>query len=308
MYTNHRQTDWANWLPLAEFAHNQKTSSTTGYSPFQLNYGQQPSIGIECRREVHNASTQDFVEHMKRTQDEARVALEHAAADMKRFHDRHARDRREYQPGDLVLLEATNIRTDRPSRKLDDKRYGPFRVLAKVGTAAYKLKLDRSWKGIHPVFNECLLWPYTPGVFASQRRPPPPPPDLVNGAKEQEVEAILDSRERRGHIEYLVHWRGFPREEREWKRSTELDNALDAVAQFHRLHPTAPRPQPKMRLRSMPTAVDPPCDCPICRGVPLPSPSPLFLSGDFLSFRSQLSRLPSSMFELPPSVAAGVNA
>ena len=83
--------------------------------------------------------------------------LEHAATDTKCFHDRRAHDHHKYQPGNLVLLEATNICTDHLSQKLDDKCYSPFRVLAKVGTAAYKLKLDRSWKGIHPVFNECLL-------------------------------------------------------------------------------------------------------------------------------------------------------
>ena len=69
---------------------------------------------------------------MKHTQDEAHVVLEHAAANMKCFHDRHAHDHHKYQPGDLVLLEVTNIRTDCPSQKLDDKHYGPFRVLAKV--------------------------------------------------------------------------------------------------------------------------------------------------------------------------------
>ena len=87
IYTNHHQTDWAEWLPLAEFAHNQKTSLATGYSPFQLNYSQQPLIGIEQRKEVRNALAQDFVDHMKQTQDEAHVTLEHAATDMKWFHN-----------------------------------------------------------------------------------------------------------------------------------------------------------------------------------------------------------------------------
>ncbi|KIJ10927.1 hypothetical protein PAXINDRAFT_24616, partial [Paxillus involutus ATCC 200175] len=50
-------------------------------------------------------------------------------------------------------------------------------------------------------------------------------------------------------LEYLVHWRGFPREEREWKTARELDHAKDAVADFHRLHPAKPRPMPTMRLR-----------------------------------------------------------
>ena len=43
LYTNHPQNDWVEWLALAEFAHNQKTSAT-GFSPFMVNYGQQPNI------------------------------------------------------------------------------------------------------------------------------------------------------------------------------------------------------------------------------------------------------------------------
>ena len=53
-----------------------------------------------------------------------------------------------------------------------------------------------------------------------------------------------------GHLEYLVQWKGFTREEREWKMSAELTHAKEAVADFHRLHPAAPRPLTiKLRLR-----------------------------------------------------------
>ena len=44
IYVNHRQTNWAEWLALAEFAHNFQTTSTTSVSLFLLNYGQQPII------------------------------------------------------------------------------------------------------------------------------------------------------------------------------------------------------------------------------------------------------------------------
>ncbi|KAG1884421.1 hypothetical protein F4604DRAFT_1522316, partial [Suillus subluteus] len=50
-------------------------------------------------------------------------------------------------------------------------------------------------------------------------------------------------------LEYLVHWKGFPREEREWLKSSELQHASEAVAEFHRNHPAKPRPMPTMKLR-----------------------------------------------------------
>jgi len=72
----------------------------------------------------------------------AKESLEHAAEDMKKFYNRKVRPSVDYKKGDLILLEGTNIRSDRPSKKLGDKQYGPFKVIEKVGSSAYRLKLD----------------------------------------------------------------------------------------------------------------------------------------------------------------------
>jgi hypothetical protein len=90
---------------------------------------------------------------------------------MKRAYDRKRGESREYRPGDKVYLEGTNITTDRPIKKLDDKRHGPFAVIKKVGASSYKLKLPATWKKIHPVFNEIYLTPYTPPSYPSQKQP-----------------------------------------------------------------------------------------------------------------------------------------
>ena len=206
----------------------------------------------------------------------------------------------DYQKGDLVLLEGTNIRSDRPSKKLGDKRYGPFKVIEKIGNSAYRLKLDPKWRGIYNVFNECLLHPYHQGTFPSQKTTPPPPPDLINEVEEQEIEEILASKERRGKIEYLVHWKGFPLEENEWITESNLKNAPDAIKEFHRFHPTAPRPKKTMNLRYSADLPDSPCTCPICEGDPIPAHSSnLFSSPSFLSFRERYQKYPDKMFDIP---------
>lgn len=51
VFTNYHQTDWAEWLTLAKFSYNDKVQSSTGYSPFYLNYGQHPWKGSNPRRE-----------------------------------------------------------------------------------------------------------------------------------------------------------------------------------------------------------------------------------------------------------------
>ena len=74
-------------------------------------------------------------------------------------------------------------------RKLDDKRYGPFTILEKVGRSAYRLKLPATWK-VHNVFNEVLLTPYIELSFPTQQKPLPPPPEIINNVPKYIVEQI----------------------------------------------------------------------------------------------------------------------
>ena len=36
LFIDHHQSDWAEWLSLAEFAYNNKVQSSTGHSPFMV--------------------------------------------------------------------------------------------------------------------------------------------------------------------------------------------------------------------------------------------------------------------------------
>ena len=80
-------------------------------------------------------------------------------------------DARNYEKGDKAWLEGSNITTTQPSKKLGEKRYGPFKVLGKEGLTAYRLKLPTMWKKIHLVFNEALLPPYKPPAYPQQQLP-----------------------------------------------------------------------------------------------------------------------------------------
>ena len=127
----------------------------------------------------------------------------------------------------------------RPTKKFDDKWFGPFEVTEKVGAAAYKLKLPKTWKKIHPVFNVALLKPYQEPIFQEQKKSPPPPPILVDDEEEYEVQEVLDSRLHRGKLQYLVKWVGY--DEPTWQPASDLEHASEAVQDFHRKHPGAPR-------------------------------------------------------------------
>jgi hypothetical protein len=182
---------------------------------------------------------------MRKTREEAESSLKAAAETIKRFYDRKRTDAREYKPGDMVYVEGTDINTVRPAKKLDDKRYGPFKVLKKIGTSSYRLALPASWKAKYPVFNEALLSPYVAPVFLSQQTPPPPPPDLVDDHEEYEVEEILDSRLYRGKLQYFVHWKNYGKEHDSWVPASDFTAADHLIDDFHKKHPSAPRPLPQ---------------------------------------------------------------
>ncbi len=128
-----------------------------------------------------------FVSETQKIHEEAKQALEKAAAQMKAQYDKKKRPAIEYQVGDKVWLDTTNLNLPRPKKKLDDKRTGPFLIISKKGASAYTLKLPSTWH-IHPTFNKSLLTPYTPPAFPNQEQPLPPPPDLINGEEHYEIE------------------------------------------------------------------------------------------------------------------------
>ncbi len=101
----------------------------------------------------------------------AKQLLKKAVDQMKVQYDKKKCLAIEYQVGDKVWLNMTNLHLPRPKKKLADKRTGPFIIVAKKRTSAYTLKLPTHWH-IHPTFNEALLTPYTPPAFPNQEQPP----------------------------------------------------------------------------------------------------------------------------------------
>src|SRR5439155_24041465 len=112
----------------------------------------------------------------------------------------------EFNVGDKVWLLSTNIRTERPSKKLDWKRLGPFSITKHIGTQAYQLALPKSMR-IHPVFHVSLLEPYKAPSIA--HTPPPPPPVMLDSEEEFEVDQILASKFIRKRLYYFVHCKGY---------------------------------------------------------------------------------------------------
>ena len=83
-------------------------------------------MGTSPRRQVKSYGAAEFAKNMEKIHEEAKSALLQAQETMKRHYDTHKNAAPEYKKGDQVWLEGTNIKTDRPMKKLDNKRHGPF--------------------------------------------------------------------------------------------------------------------------------------------------------------------------------------
>jgi hypothetical protein len=100
IYVNERQNDWVDWLPIAQFCHNNRSHSATGFSPFMITTGRHPFKGIYTEKETTNQTVEKYIEKFKETWKTMEKNLEQAAERMKRQHDKHVKPSRQYQPGD----------------------------------------------------------------------------------------------------------------------------------------------------------------------------------------------------------------
>lgn len=109
--------------------------------------------------------------------------------------NRHRKDV-EYEVGDIDMawLSTKNIKTDRPSKKLDHKMISPYRVTKLMGSPC-QLDLPVAMK-IH-VFHPSLLRKAATDPLTGQYNVPPPLV-IVAGEEEEEVEEILNAKRTRG--------------------------------------------------------------------------------------------------------------
>ena len=157
--------------------------------------------------------------------------MEEAQKNMKRQFDKKRRNPQGLKVGDHVWLENKNIQSNRPSKKLDNKRYGPFKILKDIGSGAFQLELPEGWM-IHNIFNEDLLTRCVEPKFKGQHKEPAPPPTIINEEEKYEVEEVRKHRKRGRGTQYLVHWKGYGDEHDQWIVETGLPHAKQVVEDY----------------------------------------------------------------------------
>src|SRR5271169_3060821 len=249
IYCNYQQDNWFNLLPIAEFAYNNAFQPSINCSPFYANYSIHPSFHVDPRSTTETTvpAAKEFADRLKNIHDLLVENVKSAQDHQARYYDRKHK-RVEFSVGEKVWLLTSNIHTERPSKKLDWKRIGPYSIVERIGTQAYRLQLPQSLK-VHPVFHVSLLEPYKPNTIVG-RLQEPPPPVISKEDIEYEVEEILDSKFIRKSLFYLVKWKGYPISDNSWEPLSHLTNAQELISQFHNRYPQKPqKPSPAHNKR-----------------------------------------------------------
>ena len=189
--------NWVDCLPFVELVVNNTPNASTGHSPNQLMFVDNPDP-IPVIDRPPNADIPEVADRMALARariEQAQDNLERASLLQKRHYDARHRQR-PLRAGDrvFVLLDLHPVRSlIRGMHKLRDNKWGPFTILEMVGSQAARLDLPPTSR-VHPVISMLHLQPFIEDTFGRVCKPPPAME--IDGDPAWEVEGIIGERTR----------------------------------------------------------------------------------------------------------------
>lgn len=162
-----RPSSWVKWLSLVEYWYNTTHHTAIGITPFHALYGFPPPLNISyVLGDSKVVAVDELLQAREETSRMVRHHLLRAINRMKQYADRRRSDW-VFQVGDWVFLklhpfQQQSVRSTAQT-KLSPKYFGPYLVLERVGSVAYRLDLPSSTL-VHPTFHVSLM-KKTHGIF-----------------------------------------------------------------------------------------------------------------------------------------------
>jgi len=138
---NYQQNDWTDWLAAVEFQYNDKKYIATGRTPFELNFERHLwKDNLMVQTEIPRV--EKSLVWIQRSWEQATKTMEEAQKNIKRQFDKKRWNPQGPKVRDNVWLENKNIQSNQPSKKLNNKRYGPFMISKDISSGVFQLKLS----------------------------------------------------------------------------------------------------------------------------------------------------------------------
>ena len=136
---------------------------------------------------------EEFLIGIQKSWKQVTKVIEEVQKNMKKQFDKKKRNPQGLKVSDNMWLENKNIHSNQLSKKLDNKRYRPFRISKDIGLEAFQLELSEGWM-IHNVFNEDFLTRCVKLKFKEQHKNPTSLLMIINEEEKYEVEEVRKHR------------------------------------------------------------------------------------------------------------------
>jgi hypothetical protein len=150
---------------MVEFALNSAISTSSGFAPFELNYGYMPSVNPGIAPEPRDMpGVKQFVTRALQNLADAHDAIIESRVRQTHHANRRRREDDTFAVGDLVYVSTANLSLPKGRAvKLLPKYVGPFKVLdAQARTSSYRIDLPTQLRArnLHDRFHRSKLRPY----------------------------------------------------------------------------------------------------------------------------------------------------
>ena len=229
--------EWDLVLPLLVYWYKQLVQTASGYSPFFLNHGRDPTaLPWDLMHGPNSGSTSSNADVRKRFA-MMHLAWQCAQAEITRQEDeRRAEHSRMYQTNlTFAKNERVLIRQAGRSSKMDMPFVGPFRIEEVLERDRYRVVGRQGAKHLHHEFHisRLKLWPA--GADAE---------DVYLDESYYDVEKIVGHRRnKKGALEFRVRWQGFTAEDDTFLALEDMNAALGREAYEYMKEHVPPDPR-----------------------------------------------------------------